>query len=1152
MKHLRLSAVLAALVTQQLHAQGLTAQISGTVLDKVQAGVPSAKVELFNEETSARREIVSDSTGNFVFPQLLRGTYRIVITANGFRRYEQTGIVLTSTERLVLPPAILEIGDVQQSVSVTAEAARVQTQSVERSSQLTSQQLSELPNMSRSAFGLVRMLPGVVDSGNATNPNGSGATNSMNINGGRHGTMNVTFDGVSALDIGNMRGPLVQPIMDAVAEVKVMLNGAQAEYGRSSGASIHVVTKSGTRDFHGSASYYKRNEWFNANNYFSNRDGVARPLTRMDYFTFTLGGPVLLPFTDFNRARNRLFFFWSNDYLPQSRPSVLARRNFPTALERNGDFSQSFDTNRVLIPVLDPLAGRTPFPGNVIPRSRIDPDGQKLLNVFPQPNSFDPSYTFNSVFQTNIEEPRHQEIIRTDVILTANTNFYVRGMFGRESIDGPFNTILSSSSWPQMDLSFISKRRVLASNLVHSFSPTLLNEFNFGITWALSSNTPRSQATLDANDRNKLGINLPQFFPEMNPTNVLPQATFGGLTNAPSLSVEQRFPYSGEFIIYNWSNNLTKVWNNHNFKFGIYVERSVNNKAVNVAFNGGYDFSRNVNNPLDANHPYANVLIGSVNSYTEANNRPFGHGRFYNFEWFAQDSWKATRRLTIDYGVRFYKMIPVFSAGDKLAQFSLGAYDPKQAPALIQPYRATPSSPRVGRNPVTGEIVPEVKIGSFAPGSGTPYGGMEVLSERILETPSIYVSPRLGFALDLFGDGKTAIRGSAGMLPDVFRVDLVLDQLTQPPLVVTSSAVYTTIRDLLSSPLSASPNNVVGFETNYKVPTMYNWSLGVQRNIGFNTTLDVAYVATMGRNQLQRRNLNALPYGTNFLPSSIDPTLTGNRPLPANFLRPLPGYADVQYVDFANSSNYHSLQVQANRRFSSGLIFGLAYTWSRWLTYGIQDSDVDVLNPYMTARSRHYGLAPGDRRHNMVINYLYNLPQFSKGWNNAFSRFTLDNWELAGFTTMMSGAPTEIGYSFVTARDITGSAGSGIDSRVNLIANPNLPRSERTFDRFFNTAAVRPPDDANFGIGNAAKNPLIGPGIHNWDLSLTKRFKLYSERHQLMFRAEMFNVFNQTQFSDVDRSARFDAAGNQTNTRMGQYIAARDPRRMQFGLRYSF
>jgi len=1152
MKHLWLIAAFAAISTPQLHAQGLTAQISGTVQDTVQAAVPQAKVELYNEETAARRELLSDATGSFLFPQLLRGTYRIVISADGFRRYEKTGIVLTSTERLVLPPAILEIGDVRQSVSVTAEAARVQTQSAERSSQLTSQQLSELPNMSRSAFGLVRMLPGVVDSNNATNPTGSGATNSMNINGGRHGTMNVTFDGVSALDIGNMRGPLVQPIMDAVSEVKVMLNGAQAEYGRSSGASIHMVTKSGTREFHGSASYYKRNEWFNANNFFSNRDRLIRPVTRMDYFTFTLGGPVLLPFTNFNRTRNRLFFFWANDYLPQSRPSVLARRNFPTALERRGDFSQSFDTNRTLIPVLDPLSGRTPFAGNVVPASRIDRAGQGLLNVFPQPNSFDPSYTFNSVFQTNIQEPRHQEILRTDVILGSTTNLYVRGILGRESIDGPFNTILSSGSWPQMDLSFLSRRRVLASNLVHSFSPTLLNEFNFGITWALSSNQPRSQEALDANDRKKLGINLPQFFPAMNPFNVLPQATFGGLTNAPSLSIEQRFPYSGEFVIYNWSNNLTKVWRNHNFKFGVYVERSVNNKAVNVAFNGAYDFSRNVNNPLDANHPYANALIGSVNSYTEANNRPFGHGRFYNFEWFAQDSWKVSRRLSIDYGVRFYKIIPVFSAGDQLAQFSLNAYDPRQAPQLIQPFRETATSARAGRNPVTGEIVPEVKIGSFAPGSGTPYRGMEVVNERLLKTPSIYVSPRLGFSYDPFGDGKTAIRGSAGMMPDVFRVDLVLDQLTQPPLVVTSSAVYTTIRDLLSSPLSANPNNVVGFETDYKVPRMYNWSLGVQRNIGFDTVLDVAYVATMGRNQLQRRNLNALNYGTNFLASSIDRTVTGNRPLPANFLRPMPGYADIQYVDFANSSNYHSLQVQANRRFRSNLLFGLAYTWSRWLTYGISDSDVDVLNPFLNARTRHYGLAPGDRRHNLVINYLYTLPKFSKSWNNAFSRFALDSWEFAGFATFMGGAPSSIDYSFVTAVDITGAGGSGIDSRVDLIANPNLPRSDRTFNRFFNTDAVRAPNAATFGIGNAPKNPLIGPGISNWDVSLTKRFKIVSERNQLMFRAEIFNFLNHTQFSDVDRSARFDATGRQTNTRMGQYIAARDPRRMQFGLRYSF
>jgi hypothetical protein len=1130
-----------------LSAQGLTAQISGSVLDQADAAIPGALVELVNEGTAARREVQTDADGNFVFPQLFRGSYRIAVTANGFRRHEEKNIALSASERLVLSGIRLQVGEVQQKIEVTGEGARVQTQSTERSGLLQFAQLQGLPARGRSVFDFVRLLPGVVDTAVRDAPGGSSGVNSMNVNGGRHGTMNVTLDGVSALDIGNMRGPLIDPALEAVGEVKVLMNGHQAEYGRSSGATISVSTRSGSREFHGSVAYFKKNEWMNANDFFNNSAGLRRPLFRYDYPTFTFGGPVLLPFTRFNRGRDRLFFFWANDRLPRESPTQLVQRTFPTALERDGNFSQSFDTNRQLIPVRDPLS-RAPFANNVIPASRLDRNGQGLLKVFPLPNTVDPANTFNAWVQHTISTPRHQEILRLDLNLGAKTTFYARGIYGVEKNEGPFQTTLGSGSWPQLDVSFLTRKKAVSSTLIHTFSSSLVNEFNFGVTYNLSRNGPRNQQTLDRNDRVKLGLNIPQFNPQINPNNMLPQATFGGIPNAASLSVEQRWPYSGAFYTFVWWDNMTKVYRGHNLKAGIYVERDINDKVVVVGFNGAFDFSRNVNNPLDTNHPYANAALGSVNSYSEANRRPVGHGRFMNVEWFVQDNWRVNRRLTLDYGVRFYHIKPVFSMGDQLASFAPDDYRAAQAPRLIQPFRDA-AGVRVGRHPVTGEIAPEVKIGTFAPGAGTPFQGMRVVQDQILRTPPIQLSPRFGFALDPFADGKTAIRGSFAVLPDVFRVDLVLDQLTQPPLVQTNTAFYTTIRDLLGSPLSLSPNDVRGFESTYSPPSMYNWSLGVQRNIGFGTVVDVAYVATVGRHLLQRRNLNALGYGKNFRPESIDPTV--NRPYPPNFLRPYQGFADIQYIEFGGSSNYHSMQAQVNRRFSNSLMLGMSYTWSKWLTYGISDVDTDVLNPFLGIRSRHYGNAAGDRRHNFVLNWLYSLPKPSKYWNRAAIRTTLDDWEISGFVSLQSGGPLGLAYSLVNPVDLTGASGAGVDSRVDLVAQPNLPRSERTFARYINTDAVRAPSAANFGIGNAAKYPVVGPGINNFDVTLAKNLRI-RDRHRFQLRGEFYNFFNHAQFSDLDRTARFDVQGRQVNTRFGQLISARSARRVQIALKYNF
>ncbi len=1141
----------------------MTGQISGTLTDENGGAVPNARVQVANQKTALVREVISDNEGNFVVPELLPGTYSLVVSAGGFKRFERTSIVLTATERVDVHKLVLEVGDVSQTVTITAEQTFVKTESAERAGLIDEHQIQGIALKGRDYMGLVRLLPGVVDTANREAPGWNNLVG-VNINGSRTGTLNLTLDGVSSLDTGSQQGPYLAPGLDAIGEVKVLLTNYQAEYGRSSGGTINVVIKNGTRDFHGGGFYFKRHEQFNANEFFNNLRNIPKQPYRFNYWGGTIGGPILIPGTNFNRNRDKLFFFYSQEYLPRTYPTRQGTITYPTALERAGDFSKTLDTSGKLIVIRDPQTGQ-PFNGNVIPANRIDPNGQKLLGVFPLPN-YDPSlvsYNYNNVFQSTVEQPRHEEILRVDWNIAQNTTFYARGIHSNEQYKGDFNFVLASNVWPQFPIKYQIAASGWVTTLIHNFGPTLVNEFTFGVNRANQTVEPLNQAGIDKNDRNKIGLTLPQFNPAINPLNLIPNATFGGIANAPQFNIEQRFPFFGTNNIWNFSDNISKIWGSHNVKAGFYLEYTTRNAARASFFNGTFSFDRNTNNPLDANNAFANTLLGVVNSYTESNEKLNGHARYKNIEWFVQDNWRVTKRLTIDFGLRFYHIQPTISAGDDLAFFDPTLFDPSKQPALMTPYclTANPCSGnnRVARNPVTGQTLPSVKIGTFAAGTGTPFQGMQVVKESVLSGPALNVGPRFGFAYDLFGDGKTAIRGGAGIYYDRFNDDQILQLVELPPNVITATANFTTIKDLLATPLSVSPAGVFGVQRNYDSPAVYNFSLGVQRDIGFNTVLDVAYVGSLSRHLLQRRSINSVSYGGRFLPSSIDPTVSGGAtPLPDNFLRPYRGYGDINYIEFASNSNYHALQVQANRRVTKSLAFGLSYTWSKAMD--LVDGNNNNVNPFIEPGVRNYGKAGFDRTHNLTINYVYNLPGLSKYWDNAFTRQALDGWELSGITSFISGAPLGISYSTVQGTDLAGTPlTSGVDSRVVLVGDPNLPNGDRTFTRYFNTSVVQAPSKANLGIGNAPKDPIRGPGTNNWDISIFKNFGLAREGAvRLQYRLEMYNVFNHTQFTGVDTAARFDLskqpgdAAYQVNGTLGWYTSAANSRRMVMGLKLNF
>ena len=988
-----------------LYAQGLTGQIAGSVVDSSGSVLPGATVTVKNTGTQISRETTTDESGAFVVTDLLAGTYEVTVALNSFKTAVQTGVVLSATERLGLRPIVLEVGALSETVSVQAEAARVQTNSAERSGLISQEQIKEVALKGRDYMGHLRLMPGVVDTANREAP-GWNNLGGLSINGGRVNTINLTYDGVTNLDTGSNTGPFLAPGLDSIAEIKVLTSNYQAEYGRSSGGTINVITKSGSREFRGGGFYSKRHESFNANEWFNNKLNRPKPIYRFDYLGYNIGGPVILP--GFNSDRSKLFFFFNQEFLPRTNPGNLERRTMPTALERQGDFSQSFDSTGALIVIRDPQTGQ-PFPGNRIPANRIDANGQAMLNLFPLPNlTGDPQA--NYTFQSEYEQPRNDQVVRVDWNIGPNTNFYSRVNWGYEAYKGGWGFVLNNANWPQLPIAYEIHSYGVVNTLLHTFSPTLVAEVTVGLNHGKQTVEPLTEADRDRNDRNNVGLGgLPSFFPAANPDRIVPNANFGaaGLNLAnmrhagrrgalPVLRRERHLEHVDE---HDQDRRLAQPQGRRVHRVHDAPGGAVDGVQRRVQLRPQYRQPARHQPSVRQRHPgVGQLLLGShrppgrqlaVHATSSGSSRTAGASSATSRSTPASASTTSGRRR----------------AGATSCPCSCpSSSTPAQAPLLIQPV-STPSGRR-GLNPLTGEILPAVKIGTYVPGSGNPSNGVQLYDEGILDTPSIQVAPRIGVSWDVTGDGRTAIRGGFGMFPDRFNDDIVLQHVELPPLVNTPTANYTTIPELLSTPLSLSPATARTLYADYNPQYTYNYSIGVQRDLGFKFVGDLAYVGSKGRRLLQTRNINAVPYGANFLPSSIDPT-TG-QPLPANFLRPYRGYGDILVSEFAGFSDYDALQAGLTRRYTQGLRFGLAYTLAFAKNVGGTTGTTNpTVNPFLDVRDRNY--RDVGRRHNLAVNYSYDIPGI--GWDNAIAQAILDNWQISGVTSALSGETLAIGYS---------------------------------------------------------------------------------------------------------------------------------------------
>lgn len=1139
-----------------------TGYISGTVTDSSGAAVANAQVALTNVAGSLTRNTTTNADGAYVIPALPGGTYNLTVAAPGFQKYSAQRIVLTVAQKARVDVQ-LTVGAVTQEVVVSGgNVAQVDTESAELSTTITGKQVDRLELNGRNFTQLVNLVPGVVSqTGQDEGAVGVAGNVSYSVNGGRVEYNNWEIDGGENMDNGSNATLNVYPNLEAIAEFKVLTSNYGAQYGRNGSGTVEVETKSGTKDFHGSAFYYGRNDFFNANSWANNSQALPRSAYKKHDYGYTIGGPVFIP-GHYNSEKKKTFFFWSQEWRHEIVPGNLGtiQQNVPSGAERQGNFNDvcpaytgaafaaaSFPDCPYQSGSLTSSGNGTPFVNNTVPLTQT---GQALLQIIPQANGSLGTYATGQaagqplpayVSANSYPTTWREELVRIDHNLTDNQRLTFRYIHDswKQLYQGPLWSAFPSN-FDNINTNFEGPGTSFVARLTSNFTPTLLNEFvaSYTADHIILSATgngaiPSGGIDLVPLFSNGLGGKLPAV--SVGNTNGVAYGS-GGFAEDTGY-----FPWKNANPTYSYRDNLTKTLGNHTLLLGAYFAAVQKNQESSVNVQGQLSFA--TSNPNSTGNPFADLLTGQVSKYTQTNKQLFFYDRYKIFEPYVQDDWRITKRLTLNLGLRWSFFGRYQEKFNQEFGFSVPHFNSANAPQLF-PFND-----------------PNGNAGLLVPGTGNQFNGLIQCGATGIETGCMQnklmnPAPRFGFAFDPRGDGKWAIRGGYGIFFEHSNGNEAnAESLQGSP---TTSVFNGTVNNIsgyanvgAGAQTAPSPLAPTSLPDRVQWPYVQQWNLGVQHELPSHLLLSVAYVGSKGTHLTRQRDINQL----HAIPASQNPYTAGepivandcqnfvtdpNTGLPvstvigngstvtgqaaqnlfiacgnaaANYYRPFPGFDTITRLDTTANSIYNALQVSAQRTVGD-LSFSLAYTYS----HSIDDSSdrydslfADSYNPKMARAASNF-----DLRHNLTVSYVYSLPFFKQA---GLTHTLLGGWQASGITTIQSGLPLTIKNGTTYSDNAGVSNASGTGSFPDLIGDPYAvtPAQQAavaaagvTGKLYYNPAAFTLPTGLTFG--NVGRNSLRMPGRTSFDFGLFKRFA-FKERYAFEFRWENFNLFNHTQFN---------------------------------------
>lgn len=1098
--------------------------ISGTVKDPSGAVIPGATVTIQQQETGLTRTVVSEESGFFSAPTLPIGHYTVSAEAKGFKKTVETGLVLNVGEELNVP-LVLELGQLSETVTVTGEAAQVDTRSGEVSALVDSTQVSQLPIVGRNYSSLVLLVPGISPD-NRANSSAGFTTRGVGLDGGVDISSNGnqsnenlwTVDGVNNMDVGSNRTLLVFPSIDSIAEFSVERNSFSAQYGQAQGAVINLITKGGSNQFHGTAWEFLRNTDLNANDFFLNAAAQPKQIEQYNNFGGNFSGPII---------KDRIFFFVSEEWRYEQRGTVLSA-DVPTAQERVGNFSGKLTD---ALPH-NPITGQ-PFPNNTIPQNEISPAGEAYLAEYPLPNTPNPSVFPNFVDSTTEPIRNRQDNFRGDIILNSKNSLMVRYIHESWTHDNASNSFWGDSPDPSLQSNWSQPSHTFAVKLTTTLSSTAVNEFQFsraGNDISVTT-TPSSLPGLE-----NFASKFPTVFPNSLGGPAFPAMWAGdGYT-----TLEHEAPWANHEDLFIWKDDFSWVKGAHTFKFGGLFSYNIKNEQDD-GDNGIY-FGQ-MSNTRTGNY-IADMLFAGLpfESYGEVSTNPIDTGRWRDEEGYFNDTWKVRSNFTLNLGLRYSVYGPAYSPNNTESNFLFSKYN--------------------GVDVSSGLATAGVNGVSDSGDQNTYYGGLQ---------------PRLGIAWDLFGDGKTALRAGIGRFISRPNEAQYMDAMSaNPPFATTIASswggnsnqlsqvpddrTWDTIGPALKT--STATASIFAIDPNAHPPESWQWNTTLSRELMRDTVLEVSYVGNHGLHlwrddfpvndilpQYQQENALLIAEGS----TSQTAFLTAHRLYP--------GLNPIAYDEYNGDSDYQALQVSFNRRFSKRLAFQASYSWSHCISNAPTASYTvnNISDPFNANLDR--GDCDLDRRQIFSANWVYVLPTFEHQFGNSFAgelgQKVLGEWQLNGIFSYLGGPP--VVENVQSGANFAGT-GEGLSQRPNqnlgvCIYNcfPNDPT------QWLNPAAFSAPAIGQYGTLGAGSIRL--PSTYDIDFSIFKNFRV-KERYTVQFRAEMFNAFNNVQFNGFtgnqnslsmnDSLVNGIPYGKIQNSGFGQLNSDLGPRNIQFGLKFLF